>query len=221
MSSMSDNPDPAQIAADEARIGALLSAVQVSAPPALKHRIAERNLAQRRRWWQGMPAIALALSGAASGACAALILLLTAGGAAAPTVVQASLVALERPTAAAPHALRAAGTTIVFPDWARRGWPINGMRSDRVHGRTVTTVFYRSPTAGVVGYAIVAGAPLRNGAKGVTSTRMGEGYVLISRPGAQIVTWIEAGHTCILASRTASPRALWRLAVSQGSRIAA
>jgi hypothetical protein len=222
MSSMSDNPDPAQIASDEARIGALLRAGHVPAPPALKHGIIERNLArQRRRWWQGMPAIALALSGAASGACAALILLLTAGGAAAPTVVQASLVALERPMAAAPHALKASGTTIVFPDWARRGWPIDGMRSDRVQGRTVTTVFYRSSRGGMVGYAIVAGPPLRHGAKGVTATRMGEGYVSISRPGEQIVTWVEAGHTCILASRTVPRAALWKLAVSQGSRTSA
>ena len=168
-----------------------------------------------------MPAIALGLSGAASAACVALVLLLSAGGAAAPTVIQASLVALERPTATAPPALTAAGTTIVFPDWARRGWPIDGTRSDRLRGRAITTVFYRSPSAGVVGYAIVAGAPLRHGARGQMAHERGGDYISISRPGEEIVAWVEQGHTCILASRTASRAALWDLAVSQGSRTSA
>jgi len=210
---MFDDPDRAQIASDEARIGALLRAVEAPAPSALRHRIVARNSA--RRWWQSAPAFALGLSGAASAACVALIVLLTSGGAvAAPTVVAASLVALGRPTAAAPHALTAAGTRIVFPDWSARGWPSSGTRSDHIGGRTITTVFYRSPGAGTIGYAIVAGAPLRHGASGVSAIENGERYVSIATHGEQIVTWTEDRHTCILASRTAPPSALWDLAVS-------
>src|ERR1700729_4043312 len=98
MGSMSETPERAQIAAAGARIGALLRAVEEPAPSALTHRITARN--EARRWWQGAPALALGLSGAAAGACVALVLLLTSGSAAAPTVVEASLVAPERPTAA-------------------------------------------------------------------------------------------------------------------------
>ena len=49
----------------------------------------------------------------------------------------------------------------------------------------------------------------------------GGDYVAISRPGEEIVAWVEQGHTCILASRTASREALWNLAVSQASRASA
>jgi len=33
--------------------------------------------------------------------------------------------------------------------------------------------------------------------------------------GAQVVAWVQQGHTCVLASRTASPATLLRLAVAQ------
>src|SRR4029077_21276958 len=95
--------------------------------------------APERHWWQTAPAFALALSGAASAACVVLILALTSGGAgAAPTVLRASLVALERPTAAAPHSLTAAGTRIAFPDWSARGWPSSGPRRDPLRRRART-----------------------------------------------------------------------------------
>jgi hypothetical protein len=220
MPQMPDNPGRAQIASDEARIDALLRAVEAAAPSALTYRLTARNSA--RRWWRSAPALSLGLAGAASAACVALILALTSGGAvAAPTVLRASLVGLARSTATAPHSLTAAGTRIAFPDWSARGWPSSGTRSDHVGGRTITTVFYRSTRFGTLGYAIVAGAPLRHGARGVASTRNGEHYVSIAAHGEQIVTWVQDGHTCILASRTASLSALWDLAVSQRRGVSA
>lgn len=213
---MSDIPDRAQISADERRIGELLRAVEAPAPAALRHRITERineRNSARRPWWQGAPSIALGLAGAAAAACVALVLVLTSGTSATPpTVVSASLVALERPTGPAPARLVAAGTNIVFPDWSTLGWPRTGTRSDQLGGRAITTEFFDSPGGGTVGYAIVAGAPLSWGANGVTTSEGGQRYALIVAGGAQIVTWVQDGHTCILASRTTSPGALLRLA---------
>jgi hypothetical protein len=214
---MSDIPEPSRIAADEQRIGELLRAVEAPAPSGLKQRIAERNAA-RRPWWQGAPAFSLALAGAAAAACVALVLALSSGSSAVapPTVLRTSEVALARPTGPALRGVVASGTNIVFPDWSARGWPRAGMRSDRVGGRTVTTVFYRGyPHRGRFGYSIVSGTPLRSGANGTTRVVHGERYTLISTRGAWIVTWVQDGHTCIIASRSASPRALLALAIAQ------
>jgi hypothetical protein len=213
---MSDIPEPSQIAADEQRIGELLRAVEAPAPPGLKRRIVERNAA-RRPWWRGAPAFSLALAGAATAACVALVLALTSGSSvAAPTVMRTSQLALARPTGAASRGLVASGTNIAFPDWSARGWPGSGMRSDRLGGRAVTTEFYRGyHHGGTFGYSIVSGAPLRWGANGTTRVVHGERYTLISSGGAWIVTWVQDGHTCIIASRNASPRALVALAIAQ------
>jgi hypothetical protein len=137
------------------------------------------------------------------------------GGTTAPTALRASLVALARPTAPAPRSLVAAGTTIAFPQWSERGWPGVGTRSDRIGGRTVTTEFYRSYEAGTLGYAIVSGAPVRWGAGGRTVTLRGAEYRVMNAGGAQIVAWVQDGHTCVLASRTATDAALVALAVAQ------
>ena len=133
----------------------------------------------------------------------------------ATTVVRVSKVALARPTANAPVTLVAAGTTIAFPNWAHRGWPSTGLRSDRLGGRAVTTEFYRSYEAGTLGYAIVSGAPLDWGGAGSSVVLSGEHYVLIRSGGAQLVSWVQQGHTCVLASRTASAKTLLALAVAQ------
>jgi hypothetical protein len=192
MDSMSDIPDQGQVAADEQRIAALLRAVEAPAPVSLQRAIAERAAAPspaRKPWWRGAPAIGLGIAGAAAAACVALVLALTSGPApAAPTVLHASLVALERPTGPAPASLVASGTSIVFPDWASLGWPRAGTRADRVGGRAVTTEFFRSYESGTVGYAIVAGSPLPWGAGGTTTTEGGQRYAVIASGGATIVT---------------------------------
>jgi hypothetical protein len=226
MTSMSQDPDRDRQAADEQRLRSLLAAVEAPAPPELRRAIIDRNAAhapaRRRRWTLPMPALALGLSGAASAACVALVLLLVSGsGAAAPTVARVALVALERPTAAPPAALVAQGTSIPFPDWTTRGWPSTGVRRDTLSGRRVTTEFYRSYDSGTLGYAIVAGTPLRWGAQGTTQRLAGERYGVIEEGGATVVTWVAEGHTCVLASRTASARALLELAGAQEHALSA
>jgi hypothetical protein len=210
MASMSDLPDREQIAADERRLGELLRAVDAPAPSRLQARIAARN--ERRPWWQGAPALALGLAGAATAACVALIIALTQStGSAAPTVAGASRLALAPSTHPARHGIVASGTNIAFPDWSSHGWPSTGTRSDKLQGRAVTTVFYRYEGRRV-GYAIVAGAPLRWGANAVTTSAGGRRYGVIFTNGGQVVTWVQDGHTCIIASRTASARSLLALA---------
>lgn len=214
MGSMSEHPDRERVDADEQRIAALLRAVEAPAPAALHQRIAALNAASRtRRRRPRAPVLGFATAFAA--AVALTIVLVTGTGGAAPSALAASRLALERPTGPAPAALVAAGTTILFPHWSDRGWPSAGTRSDTLDGRTVTTEFYRSYDAGTLGYAIVSGSPLRWGAGGRVVSRAGADYRVISSGGAQIVTWVQDGHTCVLASRTASAATLVRLAVAQ------
>ena len=215
MGSMSEQPDRERVAADEQRIAALLRAVETPAPAVLHERIAALNAASRaRRRRPRAPVLGFA-SAFAAAAVALIIVLATGTGSAAPSALAASRLALERATGPAPAALVAAGTTIAFPQWSDRGWPSAGTRSDTLGGRTVTTEFYRSYDSGTLGYAIVSGAPLRWGAGGRVVSRAGADYRVISSDGALIVTWVQDGHTCVLASRTASAATLVRLAVAQ------
>ena len=209
MSAMGEVPDSGQISADEARIGALLRAVEAPAPPGLKQAILARNAPRRSR---RVPAFALTFATACAAAALALLL---APGPSAPSVVGAARVALAAPTAGAPATLTAAGTSIRFPNWSHMGWPATGVRHDRVGGRALTTEFYRSYEGGRLGYTISSGSPLRSGAGRVQTEVSGERYQLISVAGARIVTWVQDGHTCILASRTATEQAMLRLAAAE------
>jgi hypothetical protein len=137
-------------------------------------------------------------------------------GPTAPTVVRASAVALAQPTAPAPRArLIADGTSIAFPDWTARGWPSAGVRHDRIDGRAVTTEVFGSYESGRLGYAIVSGVPLKWGAPARIVQQGGERYGLIRSGGARVVTWVQDGHTCVLASRSTPTSALLALAIAQ------
>jgi hypothetical protein len=214
MSAMDEIPDRDQIAADEARIGALLRAVEVPAPAGLTQAILARRAPRRSR---RVPAFALSF---ATACAVAVVVVLVAGGSSAPSVVRAARVALAAPVAAAPATLTATGTSIRFPNWSTRGWPATGIRHDSVGGRSLTTEFYRSYEAGTIGYTISSGAPLRWGSARVQKEVSGEVYELISSGGARIVTWVQDGHTCILASRTAGAQAMLALAAAERSTAA-
>jgi len=144
-----------------------------------------------------------------------VLALVLKGGPAPPTVLRVSTVALARATGPAPRSLVAAGTSIAFPQWSARGWPTRGARRDSLDGRTVTTEFYSSYRNGMLGYAIVSGAPLKLGAGWHAVTLSATRYELTSAAGAQVVAWVQDGHTCVLASRTASAATLLALAVAQ------
>ena len=210
MVSMSEQPDRDRAAADGRLLAVALHAVEAPAPPSLHRSVAALHAARapRRRM---VPAFALACAAIA----AAAVALMLSAGVAAPTVARAAVAALAPATGAAPASLRATGTTIVFPDWSMRGWPTAGARHDRIGGRMVTTELYRSYGLGTIGYSIVSGGPLRWGASGSTWVRAGERYGLISAHRETIVTWVQSGHTCILASRTANATVMLALAAQE------
>jgi hypothetical protein len=168
---------------------------------------------------QAAAALALAVV-----AVAAVTVALTAGGsggpAAAPTVLRASRVALAPSTRPAPAenphnprllAVSAAG--IAYPYWGGRlGWEAVGARTDTVGGRTVTTVFYTGRGARRIGYSIVSGAALPAPAGAATIERHGVRFHVVRAAGTTILTWREAGHTCILTARAVDSSTLVRLA---------
>jgi hypothetical protein len=141
------------------------------------------------------------------------------GGHAGPTAADAATVAARPPTMRAPAAdaddatlprLQVGG--LPFPSWeARFGWRATGVRTDRVDGRTLTTVFYRRGHWEIA-YSIVAGAPLSAGAATTATERPQLTLRSFSRGKRQIVTWLRRGHTCVLSGAGVPLGALFQLA---------
>jgi hypothetical protein len=182
----------------------------VQAPPALRRSIEElvSEAPRRRRQWRA-PALRLAGAGALAAAVAAVVLALGGGSAQRPTVLHAARVALESPNLAPPvenprqhGVLEASVEGTRFPYWGgRRGWPAAGARIDRLDGRKITTVFYTAREGKRIGYAIIAGSALPTPTAGTVVNRGGVRFAVLDSAGATVVTWREAGHTCILAAR--------------------
>jgi hypothetical protein len=167
--------------------------------------------------------VRLTVAAALSAAALAVVAILPGTGARpAPTVLQASRVALEPATLASPaesvrnrDQLEISVEGLPYPYWGgHRGWPAAGARRDRLGGRSVTTVFYATGGGARIGYAIVAGRPLPEPPAGTVLDRGGVRFRVLSAGGATIVTWREAGHTCILAGRGVPARAMMRLVLS-------
>ena len=212
---MSDHFDSDRVNADEQRVRALLSAVEAPAPGPLRGRIAELNAASPSRRRVRLPALAFGGAFATAAAAAALVVVLSAGTS-APTALRTAAIALAQPRGSAPVHLVATGTQIAFPDWSATGWPSAGVRHDKLGGRAVTTEFY-SAAGSTIGYSIVSGAALAWGAGGHTVLRSNAEYRLVSAGGARIVAWVQDGHTCVIASRSAPSATLLRLAIEQDS----
>lgn len=165
----------------------------------------------------------LAAAGALLAAAAAVAAIVLGSGAqSTPTVLQASRVALASATLPAPAEnprdqgkLDASVEGLAYPYWGgRRGWPAAGARHDQLGGRSVTTVFYATTSGARIGYAIVAGPPLAESSAGTVLVRGGTRFRVLHPGKATVVTWREAGHTCILAARGVPARAMVRLVLS-------
>jgi hypothetical protein len=101
---------------------------------------------------------------------------------------------------------------VSFPYWGGHlGWHSTGSRADTVDGRSVTTTFYARGRKRV-GYAIVAGDAPSQASGGVVSHHDGTSYRLLTYNGAPVVTWLRAGHLCVVSGRGVSGAALLRLA---------
>ncbi len=212
MSTMPGPPDP-----DRDRLGELLRAVEAPAPAALHERVAELIAAGSKRRPHHRRASVLAPAAGFIVAVVALVIALGTGTITAPPTPQrVSQLALAAANAPAPATLIAAGTTISFPHWSH--WPAAGMRRDRIGGRTITTEFYSSYRSGRIGYAIVSGAPvgLPSGGYGVNRVRE-RFWVSGGEAGAHVVSWVQDGHSCVLASRSVAAATLLALAISQYS----
>jgi hypothetical protein len=172
---------------------------------------------RRRSPHLGGPRLAGALALAAV-AIVAFTLALSSGPP-APTVLEAARPGLRVATRLAPsesprnlHQLAVSAAGIPYPYWGGSvGWEATGARSDRVGGRTVTTVFYSDRHRQRIGYSIVSGPALPLPA-GATVIENGVRFSLPHAPGFTVVTWREAGHTCILTARSVAAPTLMRLA---------
>jgi hypothetical protein len=225
------SPEMATALAEQQRAVSMLRALDQPAPASLRASVEEmtgagdrvggehRARRPRVRWRR-----ALVLPGATALAVViAAIVILAGGGAATPTVPQAARLALAAATGPAPQVdstdpgqLNVSAAGIAFPNWATTSrWAPSGMRTDRVGGRTVTTVFYRNPKGVEVGYSISSGAPLP-GAHGTTVPLYGATFTLQHIGGGNFITWVRAGHTCVIAGHAVPYATLLALAGADG-----
>ena len=212
------SPQLEQALAEQKRALALVRSADPPAPDSLRRWVDEQTRAaapvrQRPRLRIGfaLPAIA------ALAVVIAALVVVASGGSSAPTLQQTTHVALAAAVAPAPGVApgdRAVLTETVagipFPNWGPTGWKPSGARVDKLAGRTIVTVFYKDPNGNKVGYAIVGGAPIA--VKGGTTQNVGGvEYTFLTIGSAHLVTWVQSGHTCVVAGRDVSPQTLLHL----------
>ncbi|MFZ2050123.1 MAG: hypothetical protein WB698_14870 [Solirubrobacteraceae bacterium] len=223
--------DTRHIEDEQRRIAALLRSFDAPAPESLHRRIAslvashQSQFAPRshRRGLRRFSALGLTSAGAVAAAVVAVAIAVGVGGggsvprvsfsqAAASTLSAATLPA--PPESRAHHAqLSVAVNGVPFPYWEDRfGWRSTGSRTDRIDGRSITTVFYADSNGRRIGYAILAGTPAPRVAGGVVLWRGGVSYRLLAENDAAVVTWLRDGHLCVVSGRGVSSTTLLRLA---------
>jgi hypothetical protein len=220
------SPELATALGEQERAVTMLRAFDEPAPAALRARVREITDGATRtagpRWaWRWRRSLFVPAATVLAIAVAALVVLLGSSGSSAPTVPQTARLALAAATSPAPpedpaHSgllrLRVGG--LAFPYYGlTAGWEATGARTDTIGGRRVVTVFYTA-RGHRVGYAIVSGAPLPAGG-GTLVTRGDVTFWLQRVHGAQLITWRQAGHTCVIAGRRVSPRTLLSLASAE------
>jgi hypothetical protein len=213
---------------EQQRIAELLRSFDAPAPASL-HRSVESLIASHqsqrhaRRGLGRFSPLGLASVGAVAAAVVAVAIAVgLGGGGSAPTISfsQAAASTLRAATLPAPgvsqadHAqLAVAVDGVPFPYWEDRfGWRSTGSRTDRVDGRSITTVFYTNSNGLRIGYAILAGTPAPRIGGGVIAWRGGVSYRLLTENGTPVVTWLRDGHLCVVSGRGVSSATLLRLA---------
>jgi hypothetical protein len=227
---MTDIPSPSNIEDDQQRIAKLVRSFDAPAPQSLHRRIDLLVDNHRDPRHRGRPPRHLLAFPVLAGAGAVVVMVAIAlaiavgngnsgGGTPALSVGQAVAPTLRAATLPAPREspahnaqLEAAVDGVPFPYWGERfGWHSTGARADRINGHTVKTVFYANSGGQRVGYSIFAGAPQPR-AGGVVAWRGGVSYRLLEEHGLAVVTWLRAGHLCVVAGRGVSSATLLRLA---------
>lgn len=188
------------------------------APASLRARIESarpqrRTLARRRIAYAGGLAAAL-------GAVALAVVLLAPGGTpVAPSVSDAAALAARGPAQAAPAPdpahpgtqLRQNVGEVYFPDWTHSfGWRAVGARTDTLGGRKAVTVYYEWQNQRIA-YTIVA-APALPQPVARRTWQNGTELRTLTHEGRLVVTWREAGDTCVLSGTGISAAELQKLA---------
>ena len=228
---------PTQIEGEQRRIAELLRSFDVSAPESLhrrteslvascqSHRFAPRSPRGGRRRFSPL---GLAGTGAVAAAVVAIAVAVGHGGAGSHVLSLRQAAALTQRAATLPAPLESSAhraqlasavNGVPFPYWEDRfGWRSTGSRTDRVDGRSITTVFYADSSGRRIGYAILAGTPALRVVGGVIAWRGGVSYRLLSENGVAVVTWLRDGHLCVVSGRGVSSTTLLGLA-SGGGRV--
>jgi hypothetical protein len=190
---------------------------ELATPPRLRARIeAERarREAPRRRW-------AAPAGIAATAVAVAFALLLLPGG--DPTTLDASQLAARpadgpapAPVAGEPALLAGTIEGLAHPDWEPEfGWRATGSRSDDLDGRETGTVFYEKRGAELA-YTIVSGKALERPEAAAVTTVDGVEFASFDADGANAVTWLRDGHTCVLVGEDVPRATLVELAAWKG-----
>ncbi len=228
------NEPPTQIEDEQPHVAELVRSFDAKAPESLHRRVeslvaarrggpAHRDARFTRRGGRPRPLAPRRLAGLGVVGAAIVAIVIAAGisggspplslrQVAAPTLRAATLPA---PSESSAHhsQLAAAVDGVPFPYWGERfGWRSTGTRSDRLNGRTVTTVFYSDAGGRRIGYAILAGSPAPRIGGGVIAWRDGVPYRLLTGNGAPVVTWLRDGHLCVLSGHGVSGATLLGLA---------
>ena len=191
------------------RIGAAIRATadRVEAPPDLRERIAagRPRRAPVRPWGLASVGAVVAI------AVLAVVIAWPSASRAEPSVADAARVALGASTLPPPavdqddrHFVVASVGGVRFPNYAYdSSWRAVGARRDALRGRSSATVAY-AVGAVRVGYTIVDGRPLESPG-GAGHAVAGVTPVRVARDDGTLTVWWErGGHTCVLASRTAT-----------------
>lgn len=217
----------------EAELIERIRSIDVRAPQSLHDSVssllAEHAAGRRRRGVLPRPLVSrpwIVTAGALASVALALALAFgLSGGGSAPSLRQAAALTVGAATAPAPHESRSNRAQLVasvdgvsFPYWEEHlGWRSTGQRSDRIAGRSITTVFYADARGRQVGYAIVSGLPAPRQPAGATAWRAHVRYRLLNINGAPVVSWLRSGHLCVLSGRGVDTATLLRLASTRGS----
>jgi hypothetical protein len=221
--------DPSQ---REAELVERIRSIDVRAPQSLHESVhgllAEHAAVRTRRggWPRALASLVstprLVAGGALAAAAIAVVLAfgLGGGGSSAPSLRQTAALTLGTPTSSAPHestvnraTLTASVDGVSFPYWEDHlRWHSTGWRSDRIAGRSITTVFYVDPRGRQVGYAIVSGLPAPHQPAGATAWRANVPYRLLNVDGNSVVSWQRSGHLCVLSGRGVDAATLLHLA---------
>lgn len=194
------------------------ASLSVSAPPGLRAEI-DTRLGQGRARRHSRQLVAAGLTVAAVIAAGATVVIALEASSSGPTVSSAVSAALG-PTPDAIHpgdpgdaghpALQIDGVS--FPGRGEyASWSPIASRSQSLSGRHTVTVAYRTTNGARVGYTIVGGTALP---VPTDSTRVRDGLVdtaVLKTAEGAAVTWRADGHTCVLASRTATVQELLQL----------